>query len=167
MADIWAADGGVYFGYGADATEGAPPPFRQQKPVRYVGDRHLVTVGPNGSGQSRRLLLPNLAELTGWSVLVVDPKGELAAMTGKHRADRQNTIVRLNPFDALGLGSDGFNPIAALDPKSDDFPDDALGLSRPHGILARRVFWQRNRLADVLCSAIFWNSRVRQSRACS
>lgn len=129
MENIWAKDGGIYFGYGTETTEGKPPPFEQLRPQRYVGDRHVVTVGPNGSGKSRRLLLPNLIDLTGWSMLVVDPKGELATMTGKHRADRGNKIVRLNPFDALKLGSDGFNPVAALDPRSEDFPDDALGLA--------------------------------------
>ena len=32
----------------------------------------------------------------------------------------------LNMFCVLDLASDGYNPIAALDPSSEDFPDDAL-----------------------------------------
>ena len=127
-SSIWTTNGGIYFGYPSATTEGAAQ-WQGRDAVRYAGDRHLVTVGPNGSGKSRRLLLPNLSDLTGWSILVVDPKGELAHMTAVHRAHRGNTIVRLNPFNALNLGSDGFNPVAALDPASDDFPDDALGLA--------------------------------------
>ncbi len=127
--DIWATDGGLYFGYACDATEGLPPPIKDSLLLPYVGDRHIVTFGPNGSGKSRRLLLPNLVRLTNWSMLVVDPKGELCAMTAAYRAAKGSKIVMLNPFDALGLGSQGFNPVAALDPASDDFPDDALGLA--------------------------------------
>ncbi|MFL9935423.1 type IV secretory system conjugative DNA transfer family protein [Paraburkholderia sp. RL18-103-BIB-C] len=124
----WGENGGIYFGYPSATTEGMPQWHPDAPKVRYVGDRHIVTVGPNGSGKSRRLLLPNLVDLTGWSMLVVDPKGELDRMTSRHRAAHGGHIVRLNPFDALGLGSDGFNPVAALDPTSDDFPDDAQNL---------------------------------------
>ena len=128
-ANLWATDDGVYFGYACDHSEGKPPVFDQRMVLPYVGDRHIVTLGPNGSGKSRRLLLPNLARLPNWSILVVDPKGDLATMTASYRANRGNKIVMLNPFNVLGLGSNGFNPVAALDPKSDDFPDDALGLA--------------------------------------
>jgi type IV secretion system protein VirD4 len=126
---IWGRNGGVYLGYESETTEGQPPPLDDGRLLRYVGDRHIITVGPNGSGKTRRLLLPNLADLTDWSVLVVDPKGELAHMTGTHRRQRGNNIVVLNPFGEFGIPSDGFNPIAALDPGSQDFPDDAMGLA--------------------------------------
>ena len=127
MTNVWATNAGIYFGFGSGATEGRPPP--QTSPLCYVGDRHIVTIGPNGSVKSRRTLLPNLHLLTGWSMLVVDPKGELAALTMQHRFDAGNNVVLLNPFNVRELGSNGFNPIGALDPKSDDFPDDALGLA--------------------------------------
>jgi type IV secretion system protein VirD4 len=156
MADIWGTDGGVYFGFGSNRTEGPPPELSAKNAIRYVGDRHLVTVGPNGSGKSRRLLLPNLAELTGWSVLVVDPKGELAYMTGAHRAARGNKIIRLNPFDALKLGSDGFNPIAALDTKSDDFPDDAMGLAEALiRVEGKEPHWSQS-AQDLICALIMY-----------
>lgn len=129
MREIWAKDRGIYFGIGAKSTRGTPPKIGKDNVIRYVGDRHVVTVGPNGTGKSRRLLLPNLHDLTGWSIVVVDPKGDLAAMTHKHRAANGSRVVFLNPFDVQGLGSIGFNPIAALDPESDEFPDDAMGLA--------------------------------------
>jgi type IV secretion system protein VirD4 len=125
---MWHLNGGVYFGVPSDRSEGAPPAANTE-PVTYIGDRHILTVGPNGSGKSRRLLLPNLVQLTSWSICVIDPKGELAAMTAKHRAKNGNHIVLLNPFDVLKLGTTSFNPVAALDPTSDDFPDDALGMA--------------------------------------
>jgi type IV secretion system protein VirD4 len=61
-------------------------------------------------------------------VIVNDIKGELCAMTEEHRRRAGSHIIKLNPFDVLGMGSDGFNPIAALQ-LSKEFPDDALELA--------------------------------------
>lgn len=159
--DLWATDGGVYFGYATNASEGRPPTPDPQLLLPYIGDRHLVTLGPNGSGKSRRLLLPNLARLTSWSMLVVDPKGDLAAMTAAYRAARGNKIVLLNPFNALSLGSNGFNPVAALDPASDDFPDDALGLAEALiRVSGKEPHWSES--AQDLVAALIMYSRLTQ-----
>ncbi len=48
-------------------------------------------------------------------------------MTAAHRA-KTSEVILLNPFNVLGLGSSGFNPIAALT-LNEDFPDDALELA--------------------------------------
>ena len=129
MGGIWAKNGGIYVGYAAEWLEGPPPPVKPERLLAYSDDRHIVTFGPNGSGKSRRLLLPNLVRLTDWSMLVVDPKGDLAAMTAAYRQKQGSKIVILNPFRVHDWKSHGYNPIAALDPKSEDFPDDALGLA--------------------------------------
>lgn len=125
--NLWGRNGGIYLGYEADQVTGPAPALSDE--LSYDGDRHIVTIGPNGSGKSRRLLKPNLARLTDWSMLVVDPKAELAFMTASHRSNRGNNVILLNPFNLFGLGSHGFNPIMALDPGDDDFPDDALSLA--------------------------------------
>src|ERR1700678_1212079 len=125
---MWDTDGGVYFGYATNVTEDSAHKRIGQE-IRYVGDRHLLTIGPNGSGKSRRVILANLAQLKGWSIVVVDPKGDLCAMTRDYREKNGAESRILNPFGVLGLKSHGFNPVAALDPTSDDFPDDAFGLA--------------------------------------
>jgi type IV secretion system protein VirD4 len=125
---VWETNGGVYFGYAANTTEGGAH-AKLGKEIRYVGDRHIMTIGPNGSGKSRRVVLPNLAQLKGWSIVVVDPKGDLCQMTRAYREHHGAKSVILNPFNVLDLASDGFNPVAALDKDSDDFPDDAFGLA--------------------------------------
>lgn len=151
MADnLWATDGGVYFGQRVLPDEAAhdhsllDEEWRAvtDKFHRYTADRHLVTVGPNGSGKTRRLLIPNLVFLKDWSILVVDPKGTLAALTGPYRESQHpDSVTVIDPFSVLEreypalvkrypfLKSAGFNPVAALDPESDDFPDDARGLA--------------------------------------
>jgi type IV secretion system protein VirD4 len=96
---IWAVNGGIGLGIGVDG-----------KPLPYVGDRHICLIGPNGTGKTKRLLVPVLAENTGWTCIVADIKGELCAMTAHHRRRAGNRIIRLNPFNVLGLGSDGFRP---------------------------------------------------------
>src|ERR1700684_4251504 len=125
--------------------------------VVYEGERHLLLFGPNGTGKGTRFLIPNLLTIKDRSIVVVDPKGELAAVT----ADYLRTvgdIVMLNPFDVLGLGSEGFNPLAALDPQSPYFYDDAAALGEalikleakdPHwtesaqGLIVALIMWEK------------------------
>jgi type IV secretion system protein VirD4 len=156
--DLWGKNDGVYFGYVCDRLEGDPPAPDPRRLLPYVGDRHIITIGPNGSGKSRRLLLTNLERLVDWSVLVIDPKGELAAMTAEHRA-RHGRVIRLNPFDALGLGSDRFNPVAALDPASGEFADDALALAEALiRVEGKEPYWGQS--AQDLVAALIMYSRL-------
>jgi type IV secretion system protein VirD4 len=120
---VWDTDGGVYFGYGTDRTEGAPP--TSAPVIQYVGDRHLLSVGPTGSGINRRLLEPNVLGLRNWSLVIVDPNGELSALCARRRDPELQQTIFLNPFEVNGIPSHGFNPVAALDPASPEFPDDA------------------------------------------
>jgi hypothetical protein len=48
MSDLWGKNGGIYLGFEAQATEGQAPAMNS--PLRYTRDRHIVTIGPNGSG---------------------------------------------------------------------------------------------------------------------
>jgi type IV secretion system protein VirD4 len=124
VPSVWQTNGGIYCGYGVGNTEG-PPVLGDV--LRYTGDRHIVWVGNSGAGKSRQLVVPNLALLTGWSMLVVDVKGELFKMCGAHRAAAGVENVVFDPFNVSGMGSRGCNVLQALDPASDDFPDDAMG----------------------------------------
>jgi type IV secretion system protein VirD4 len=112
----------IYLGHYADTTKGA-----QGAPLDYEGERHLLLFGPNGSGKGTRLLVPNLLRLRDRSLVVIDPKGELTAITAEYRRTLGEVVI-LNPFDVLGLGSASFNPLALLDPDSKTFVDDAMGV---------------------------------------
>jgi type IV secretion system protein VirD4 len=96
--------------------------------LTYDGERHLLLFGPNGSGKGTRLLVPNLLRLQDRSLIVIDPKGELTAITADYRRQLGEVVV-LNPFNVLGVGTAGFNPLAGLDPDSPTFLDDATGLA--------------------------------------
>ncbi len=98
-----------------------------QEPLAYKGERHLLLFGPNGSGKGTRLLVNNLLSMRDRSVIVIDPKGELAAITADFRR-RIGDVVILNPFGVLGLPSASFNPLASLDADASTFFDDAFGV---------------------------------------
>jgi type IV secretion system protein VirD4 len=102
--------------------------------VHYREPIHAITIGPNGSGKGTRLIVPNLAELPR-SIFIIDPKGEALAITGRARA-KLGRVHIINPFNLLAdslphLKSHGYNPMADLDARSDEFVDDAtlMGLS--------------------------------------
>src|SRR5205085_7802463 len=65
------------------------------------------------------------------SMVIIDPKGEIAAITKDHRATFGPTFI-LNPYDALveELGpSARYNPMATLDPNSKAFDADCDALA--------------------------------------
>ena len=103
--------------------------------VEFRGPEHILTIGPTRSGKGRRLLAPNLIADTERSVLVVDPKGELALWTAEYRRGQGSEVLALDPFGVLannprlGLRSIGYNPMRWLNPASDDFIDDATAIA--------------------------------------
>lgn len=122
---LWGRSDGIYLGVAKD-----PSNKHTAQKLHYAGDRHIMTLGPNGSGKTYRLLYQNLMQgLNDWSVVVIDPKGDLARDTHARRREMGSEIIVLDPFGASGLPSDRFNPIAALDSGRDSFPDDAMFLA--------------------------------------
>jgi type IV secretion system protein VirD4 len=148
--NIWAKNGGIYFGCGVETPADPDRPLAGRDSMtraqsdprtswtangeenRYSSDRHVLTVGPNGSGKTRKLLLPNLYRLRDWSCVVIDPKGELCAHTAPYLASIPGHQVRIvDPFGVMKepqyaklyekhggiLQSVGLNPMANLKPK--------------------------------------------------
>src|SRR5579871_5092804 len=115
---------GRYWNAGKQRVEGK---------LRYGGPRHVTVLGPNGSGKGARLLITNLLEIEGKSIVVLDPKGQNAAVTAPWRRKISDVLI-LNPFGVLidvypDLESVGFNPLAPLDPRSRSFCDDSAGVA--------------------------------------
>lgn len=78
--------------------------------VQYTGDRHLITKSPNRSGKGTTAIIPNLLTYTG-SILVIDPKGENAMITAKHRRSMGQEVHVVDPYGITGLKSSHFNPM--------------------------------------------------------
>ena len=54
------------------------------RPIGIQTEKHMVTIASTGSGKSTAALIPNLCIHRG-SALIIDPKGELAAITARSR----------------------------------------------------------------------------------
>ena len=123
-------DNGPYLGF----TTGKDP-----VPVHYFDrkrnrdrEKHLILLGPNGSGKDTTIIAPNMAQLRR-SVFCVDIKGEQAALTARARS-KFSKIVCINPFGLLTdthphLKSHGFDPIKHkdFDPSKPTFNSIAEG----------------------------------------
>lgn len=107
---------------------------RTKNTTIYVNDnRHVVTIAGSRAGKSATSLMSNLLTWEG-STIVVDPKGELATNTAKHRADMGQDVFILDPFNEVkGVAAQyrkSFNPLSELmngDPR--DIVDDAATLA--------------------------------------
>lgn len=87
-------------------------------PIGITDDRHICTIAGSRAGKGRAAIVPNILTYPG-SVLAIDPKGELATMTARHRRDGLNqSVYVLDPFNvASGAAIDSrrrFNPLAAM-----------------------------------------------------
>lgn len=94
--------------------------------IYYPGETHLLTIAPPGAGKGTSIVIPNLLTYPG-SIIVTDPKGELFAITARHRRENLgNKIIVLCPW-AKKLSSElgieipdhGFNPLSIIQPGSD------------------------------------------------
>lgn len=76
-------------------------------------DRHIVTVAGSRAGKSSTVLIPNLLRYPG-SIIVLDPKGELARATAAQRAAHGQRVYVLDPFGETGIRTASHNPFAEL-----------------------------------------------------
>lgn len=92
-------------------------------------DRHIVTIAGSRGGKGRSVIVPNLITYPG-SILAIDPKGDLAAITADWRAVvlRQKVFV-LDPFSVAGRVAEdhggAFNPLTILTTDSPSLIEDA------------------------------------------
>ena len=102
----------------------------QRATLRYDGARHLLTVAPTRSGKGVSSIIPNLLLHAG-SALIVDPKGENALITAKHRgAGLGQKIIVLDPWNIaaakLGLTPGRFNPLEWIKAGDPDAAENAF-----------------------------------------
>lgn len=97
-------------GFALARVKNAPENFDQR--FRHVG--HVVTVAPSGSGKGIGAVIPNLLEYPG-SCLVLDVKGENAAVTARARREIGQDVYQIDPFSLNTSESAGFNVFDRLD----------------------------------------------------
>lgn len=100
-------------------------------PLRYKGDRHILTCAPNRSGKGTTAIIPNLLTYPG-SAIVIDPKGENAMMTAERRKSMGQDVHVVDPWGITahsGLPISRFNPLDLLSPDDPDFAENAMLLA--------------------------------------
>jgi type IV secretion system protein VirD4 len=110
--------------------QGSPLGFdRNGTPNDYDGNAATLIIGPPGSFKSVGVIVPMLLDEPGErSFVVIDPKGEIAAITSRYRR-RVSDVKVINPYGLLvnerpDLRSDKWNPIGEHDPAERTFNDD-------------------------------------------
>jgi type IV secretion system protein VirD4 len=113
---------------------GSPLGFAKDgKPIDYDGNAATLIIGPPGSSKSVGVIAPMLLDEPGRrSFVVIDPKGEVAAITSRYRR-KVGDVKIINPYGLLAdvrpdLRSDQWNPLGELDPASRTFGDDCAAV---------------------------------------
>jgi type IV secretion system protein VirD4 len=110
--------------------------------LRYNGEGHLLTFAPTGAGKSVSVVVPNLLTYPG-SVVCIDPKGAIPAITAARRRALGHNVLLFDPFEEVeratrangrpdlwpALPRSSYNPLSHLDPLSRAVADDARVLA--------------------------------------
>ena len=93
----------------------------------HLDDRPQITIAGARAGKTSTILEPNLYLYPG-SMLVLDPKGELA-QTARLRRALNHSVYVLDPFGQSGEPSASFNALGELDPDSWTIVDDVSSIT--------------------------------------
>ncbi|MGH7973855.1 MAG: type IV secretory system conjugative DNA transfer family protein, partial [Limisphaerales bacterium] len=112
------------------------------RPLRWAGnDGHGILVASTGLGKGVCVQLPNmLGGFDDYSVVCIDPKGEMAAQAGEYRS-RLGPVYVLNPYGILpeelkALQRARYNPMSRLN------PDDVINFGPLAAKQADAIVWQ-------------------------
>ncbi|MCB1231308.1 MAG: type IV secretory system conjugative DNA transfer family protein [Verrucomicrobiae bacterium] len=112
-------------------------------PILFEGEGHLMTIAPTGSGKGTGCIIPTLLRHPG-PVIVIDPKGENAAVTARRRAELGQKVIVLDPLGIVDGETDRLNPFDLLDKNSATLTDDVAMLMNilvPEDVAPRDRFW--------------------------
>lgn len=109
---------------GLFARDGVKIGYYNRKPIFLQGDAPMITIGGAGSGKLRDLLGYVMCTSKGQRMAILDPRGELAAIsTMAHTANGEHAYT-WNPMGIAGLPSHNCNPLDILDINAPNFHAD-------------------------------------------
>lgn len=161
---------GVFFGKSAyQGAENMPLDKLQGAPVCSTPENHVLIVAKTRTGKGTRVIIPTLLRDVKTSALVIDPKGENAAVTADARRFpipdvRTNSRV-INPWGVLAptfknlvLGADTYNPLDILDRNDPNVVGAAQALAAaicPIEKGGKDTYWTSS-AATVLTAVLLW-----------
>lgn len=139
----------AYLGFHAHAGGDPQPEF-----LRSGDEWHAMTVARTGAGKGVGCIVPALLQYPG-TTIVIDPKGENAAVTARFRRELGHTVQVVDPMGVSGVPASGLNPLDVIDVGSSDFSDQVRALAQtmmPAVFADRDVFWRNRALHFIsLC----------------
>lgn len=157
---------GVFFGKSSEPdvlAQGVPIDRDNGAPICSLPENHSLIVARTRTGKGTRVIVPTLLRYVG-SMLVIDPKGENAAITARARQSIGPVHV-LNPwgalngtFQGLGFESATYNPLDVLDRGDPNAVAIAQTLATtivPSFPGDKDRFWQGS-AANVLTAVLLW-----------
>jgi len=166
LADADAGFLGVFFGKSSAPSLKAVPLEQQQgAPILSTPEHHTLIVARTRTGKGTRVIVPTLLRYSG-SAIVIDPKGENAAITARIRRQTLNSVVHvINPWGELadafkerGLTPATFNPLDVLvrdDPNAVAVAQGLAGAVCPSPPGDKDRFWTGS-AANVLTAVLLW-----------
>jgi type IV secretion system protein VirD4 len=155
--EVWR---GVFFG------KSSHPQFPRDDgaPIFSKPENHTLIVARTRTGKGTRVIIPTLLRAYKTSALVIDPKGENAAITA--RARRQTAHVHImNPWKALastfsdlGFQPATFNPLDVLDaddPNAVAIAQSLAGAMCPQEGQGKEAFWNES-ASSLLTAVLLW-----------
>ncbi|MEW5421945.1 type IV secretory system conjugative DNA transfer family protein [Amorphus sp. 3PC139-8] len=109
---------------GLFAKSGPQIGYWERTPLRFESDAPMLTIGGAGSGKTRDLLAYAVCNSPGQRMAIMDPRGELAAISMIAHAHHREHAYTWNPMRIAGLPSHSCNPLDILDPAALTFHSD-------------------------------------------
>jgi type IV secretion system protein VirD4 len=135
----------------------------------YAADRHLCTIGPTRSGKGASVIVQALLQVP-HSVVVIDPKGQNAALTARHRRAMGQDVYVVNPF-GLHTGAPWrlprhrFNPLGSLDINDPNVVAEARALAQALIITQGREPYFDDTARDLVATLMLYLASTLGSRA--
>jgi type IV secretion system protein VirD4 len=147
--------------YGYEAERGTFP--------SYTDNRHLCTFGPTRSGKGASIIIEALLQVP-HSVVVIDPKGQNAAVTARHRRAMGQDVFVLNPFGLHAgapwhLPRHRYNPLSRLKIDSPNVVADAAALSQALIVTQGRDPYFDDTARDLVTTLMLYLVATRGSEA--
>lgn len=102
-------------------------------PILFGAEGHLITIASTGAGKGVGCIVPALLSHDG-PMIVIDPKGENAAITRRYREEvLGQRVYVLDPLGIVTETSDCLNPLDAVDPADPACVDEAAAMAESLG----------------------------------
>lgn len=113
-------------------------------PILFEEEGHLLTIASTGAGKGIGCIVPALLTHKG-PMVVIDPKGENAAITARYRESLGQKVHIVDPMQVITNQPAAFNPLDGLDPKDPMCVDEVAAIAQILGAHlnpdTRNAYW--------------------------